>query len=327
MTIRDKILKLLQNNSEISVNEIVNELGVSKQAIHLALNKLVEELKVEKLGRVPKTFYRLAKYKDVKASELDNIDFEEKQTLDRNFILITEIGQLLSGSEAFEQWCRQRKLSIKKTLSEYISTFKKHESYISANGLIDGINKLQNTKEFNNIHLDKVYYLDFYAIERFGKTKLGNLLHYAKQGQNKYLMKLLVDECKEKIHRLIAEEKYNAVAFVPPTIRREVQLMKFIRTHLKINLPEINIQKNSGLIPVPQKSLHKMEERIRNADSTFVILEKVKYDKILLIDDAIGSGATLNQIAAKIKSKSIAQSVTGLAIVGSFKGFDVITDV
>jgi hypothetical protein len=46
-----------------------------------------------------------------------------------------------------------------------------------------------------------------------------------------------------------------------------------------------------------------------------------------LIDDAAGSGSTLNQIAGKLKQKGIADKVTGLAIVGSFKGFDVVTDV
>ena len=41
----------------------------------------------------------------------------------------------------------------------------------------------------------------------------------------------------------------------------------------------------------------------------------------------MGSGATLNQIAGKIKSKNIAKRITGLSIVGSFNGFDVITDI
>ncbi|PCI98978.1 MAG: hypothetical protein COB15_04765 [Flavobacteriales bacterium] len=38
-------------------------------------------------------------------------------------------------------------------------------------------------------------------------------------------------------------------------------------------------------------------------------------------------GSTLNQIAEKIKTKKIAKKVIGLAVVGSFKGFDVITDI
>ena len=47
----------------------------------------------------------------------------------------------------------------------------------------------------------------------------------------------------------------------------------------------------------------------------------------MLIDDAIGSGDTINQIARKLKTQGVCKEIIGLAIVGSFKGFDVITDV
>ena len=85
--------------------------------------------------------------------------------------------------------------------------------------------------------------------------------------------------------------------------------------------------RSSGIIPVPQKSLSKLEERIRNAENTFSISDHREFNHLVLIDDAVGSGSTLNQIAEKIKDKKIAKKVTGLAVVGSFKGFDVITDV
>ena len=78
-------------------------------------------------------------------------------------------------------------------------------------------------------------YLDFYAIERFGKTRLGTILHYAKQGQNKMLMNILIDEIKQKINTLISVYKIDAIAYVPPTIRREIQLMKVLANGLKIN--------------------------------------------------------------------------------------------
>jgi predicted amidophosphoribosyltransferase len=141
------------------------------------------------------------------------------------------------------------------------------------------------------------------------------------------LMNILIDEIKEKINTLISVYKIDAIAYVPPTIRRETQLMKVLANGLKINLPSIEIQKIGGIIPVPQKSLNKIEERISNAENTFVVKGNVSYKNVLLIDDAVGSGSTLNQIAGKIKNKQLAKKVIGVAIVGSFKGFDVITDV
>jgi phosphoribosylpyrophosphate synthetase len=233
----------------------------------------------------------------------------------------------MEGIHGFSHWCKQRNLPLEKTLTEFLKTREKYDSYFNVAGIIDGKEKLGNTKGYDKIFLDEIFYLDFYAIERFGKTRLGTLLHYAKQGQNKFLMKILLAEIKPKIDSLLRKNKFDAVGFVPPTIRREVQIMKYLETHLKINLPGIRIQKISGIIPVPQKSLNKIEERISNAENTFAITETVKYNHLLLIDDAVGSGSTMNQIAGKIKQKGIAKKITGLAVVGSFKGFDVVTDV
>ncbi len=141
------------------------------------------------------------------------------------------------------------------------------------------------------------------------------------------LMRILNDEIREKIEEFIHIHHINDVGFVPPAIRREVQSMKVLQTGLKINLPVINILKIGGIIPVPQKSLSKLVERISNADNTFMLRDNQSFKRLLLMDDAVGSGSTLNQIAAKIKKSGVAEHITGLAIAGSFKEFDVITDV
>jgi phosphoribosylpyrophosphate synthetase len=327
MKIKDKILSALQDKGDLSVKELVDLLHVSKQGIHIALNQLLEEDALVKFGRTPKTIYRINKVESAVATDFSVINDEVKKYLDKNFLLITEIGKMLEGIEGFNHWCIQRKLPLEKTLNEFLITRKKYDAFYNTKAIIDGKEKLKNTKGYDSIYLDEIYYLDFYAIERFGKTRLGTLLHYAKQGQNKFLMKILLAEIKPKITAMVKSGKFDAVGFVPPTIRREVQIMKYLETHLKINLPKINIQKISGIIPVPQKSLNKIEERINNAENTFAVTETVKYNHLLLIDDAVGSGATMNQVAGKIKQKGIAKKITGLAVVGSFKGFDVVTDL
>ncbi len=53
---------------------------------------------------------------------------------------------------------------------------------IIKDGFINGMDKLKNTKGYEKIWLDEIYYLDFYAIERFGKTWLGTLLALRKAG-------------------------------------------------------------------------------------------------------------------------------------------------
>lgn len=327
MKIKEKIISLFETKKELSVSEITNTLFVSKQMVHLVLNKLLEVGFVEKFGRTPKTIYKL---KEVSIKEIESnilVSNEKQNFLIQNFLMISEIGQILTGLEGFENWCSKRKLPLEKTIDEFMVTKEKYNQYFDNNGLISGLNKLKNTKGYDVIFMDEVLYLDFYAIERFGKTKLGTILHYAKQGQNKMLMRLLIEEIKQKIQIIIEQYNIDAIAYVPPTIKRETQLMKVLANGLKINLPAIDIVKIGGIIPVPQKSLNKLEERINNAENTFVVRGNVSYNNVLLIDDAIGSGSTLNQIAGKIKNKKLANKIIGLAVVGSYKGFDVITDV
>ena len=57
-----------------------------------------------------------------------------------------------------------------------------------------------------------------------------------------------------------------------------------------------------------------------------VVPQKIQAKNILLIDEAVGSGATLNEISEKLKFKG-AKKVVGFAIVGSYKGFEVIKEV
>jgi hypothetical protein len=326
MSSRVTILDLFEREGDLSVKEITEKSFVSKQMVHRVLNDLMQEQAIIKLGRSPKTVYRLIGNKKKEAPLVlegkGQADFLKEQ-----FLLVTETGELKEGSEGFELWCKQRKLPFQKTADEFISTCSRYLKYKNETGFIDGMEKLRSTKGYSQIHLDGLFYLDFYAIERFGKTKLGTILHYAKQGQSRFLMRRLIDEIGNRLSKLCEILNVDAVLFVPPTIRREVQLMKFIQTHSNLPLPVVQIKKISGIIPVPQKSLAKIEERILNAQNTFSIAETRMFNHVLLIDDAVGSGATVNEIAGKIKQKSIAKKVSALAITGSFKGFDVITDV
>lgn len=66
MSIYKKILDLFETQSEMTVKEIVHQLDASKQMVHISLNRLLEEDKIEKFGKVPKTFYRNKKVEEKK---------------------------------------------------------------------------------------------------------------------------------------------------------------------------------------------------------------------------------------------------------------------
>ena len=324
MKFKDKILALLRKKGMTTVDSLAEELKVSRQYIHRLINSLMLEGLVIKIGTAPIVYYKIAETTHL---ERTNISFEKEAFLKEHFLILTSLGEKLNGLEAMQYWCQNQNLLIEKTIDEYMDTRKKYLSYYNSNHLIDGTEKLRNTKGIGEIGVEQLFYLDFYAIERFGKTKLGTLMHYAKQGQNKNLMKEIVSEIRNRISFIIDNLGIEAILYVPPTISRKVQIMDYLKKNLKLDIPKIEVKKISNQIIVPQKALSKLFERVTNAKNTFIIPHQKVYKKVLILDDAVGSGATMNEIGKKIKEKNLADSIIGLAITGSFKGFEVISEL
>jgi len=321
---KDQILKLIRTRGEMTAAQMAVDLEVSRQYIHRQLLELQNEGQVEKLGRAPKTFYRLKANSPVIAAPA--LAAEKASFLRRYFLIITETGERLEGPEAMARWCAKQKLPFEKTVDEFIRTKEKYLAYRDNHGLINGLDKLKKTS-FPKLGLDQVYYSDFYAIERFGKTRLGALLHIAKQTQNRDLIREISRTILRDVETIIIEEKIDAVGYLPPTIKRDIQFMTIMENTLNLSLPHVQLIKVKGDIVVPQKSLSRLEDRIENARASIIVYEERKFNRILLIDDAVGSGATMNETAVKMKTKGIADYVAGYAVTGSFKGFDVITEV
>lgn len=309
----------------MTVHDLADALGVSRQYVHRVLAELEDDNLILKNGTPPRVVYVMA---GTQQSENNTtISFEQETFLKQHFLLIDALGNFLEGLSAMKYWCQKQQLPLKKTIDEYVITRTKYLDFYNADHLIDGLEKLQNTKGIGNIGVDALFYLDFYAIERFGKTRLGTLMHYAKQGQNKSLMKIIVSEIEQRVFNFIEQNNVDAVLFVPPTISRKVQIMDFIEKLLHLDLPKIKVQKIKGNIVVPQKALSKIFERVENAKNTFYAPKQKAYNHILIIDDAIGSGATINEIALKLKANDVSNRITGLALTGSYKGFEVISEL
>lgn len=318
-----KILEYIRQKERATTFELARSLGLSRQAIHGHLNDLLDKQQIVKIGKSPKVYYQVFEQKLNKLDE-GAIPLEQKSLIGERFLNITPSGEFMEGVEGFLTWCHDRGLSVDKTVTQYIEVITKHDSY-KKNGYIDGMYKLKKT--FSEVFLEKIYYLDFYAIEIFGKTKLGQILLYAKQSQDLKMINRLINEIRPKILKLIELERVEAVGFVPPTVKREIQLMKELQRGLGINLPIIKLEKIKTQVTVPQKTLTKLSDRILNAEHTLISRDTRSFDKVLLIDDALGSGATLNEMARKLKKNKNAKEVVGLAITGSFSGFEIISEV
>lgn len=322
MNTQDKIVSFIKEKGQVKGVEIASYLGITRQALFKHLPKLLISGAIKKIGKPPKVFYLINEKKEQNIYILNE---KVKNKINQQFLVITPTGEKKEGVDGFVYWCEKNKLPVEKTANEYIKTLSKYESY-NKDDLIDGMGKMKNS--FRDVYLDRIFYLDFYSIERFGKTKLGQLLLYAKQSQNIVLMNEIITIIKPKVNKIVKDFNIDGIGFIPPTVKREKQLMKVLEKELVGNLRKIVITKVTTPVAVPQKTLNKLEDRIENAKNTLVVSENASFNNILLVDDAVGSGATLNETAKKIRDRKICRGkIIGLAITGSFKGFDVINEV
>ncbi len=319
---RAKILEYTRLHNQVRAHDLTRVLGITRASVHRQLNKLINEGKLEKIGKPPKVYYFLSSKKISKQLSGDKATVD---LINDRYLYISPIGEERQGWEGFIAWCEKTKQDPVKTAIEYISTIKRYDKF-KKNGIINGMPKMKNT--FKDVYLDKLYYLDFYSIERFGKTKLGQMLLYAKQSQNVGLINQLINQIRPEIIRVIKENKIEGILFVPPTVKREIQFVKELEKQLDLPTRALSVTKIKTEIIIPQKTLSKLEDRVENAKRTIIIDDKKEYTNVLLIDDAVGSGATMNETAKKIKDKNLVSGeIIGLAITGSFKGFDIISEI
>lgn len=324
---KEKILNYLQVKKKARAKELQDFLDISRQGLFLQIAQLMQTGKIIKEGKPPRVYYFLSE-KIATLPPLISYGQIDQALLDfvnQRYLYVSPLGEKVTGIAGFTKWCEKTKQNLYKTLHEYVQTQKKYDLW-RKQGFISGLRKLKET--FPKIYLDKLFYLDFYSIERFGKTKLGQLLLYAKQSQSREVIAELISDISPKINQLILQNNIQSVAFIPPTVKREVQLMKELERQLSLPLRKVKLAKLRSELMVPQKTLAKLVDRVENASRTIVVEDHELHDNILLIDDAVGSGATLNETAKQIKEKGIVHGkIIGLAIVGSFKGFDVISEV
>lgn len=320
---REDIFWFIQEHNPVSIADIKNKFQISSQIIHRHVKKLFEDDRVYKVWNPPRVFYFVTQKEE---KQILTFSPDQSKLLDDHFVNFAANGVVTYGGDWFVSWCNKRDLDPKKEISIYEKTLAKYSYYKDRDWFIEGTQKMIQT--FDTVALSKVYYLDFYSIEKYGKTLLWNLMLYAKQTNNKQLAEETLCIITDKIHTLISRDNIDAFAFIPPSIDRKVQLMDELNTGLALPLKELNLIKIFKDKPVPQKSLSKKSDRIQNASQTIFIRDNTfSSDTLLLIDDAVWSWATLNETAKKIIAKWFAKRVIGLAIVWSYKWFEVINEV
>lgn len=306
-------------------DDLAKHFGLSTQAIHRHLRALVESGVIVKKGSAPHTIYELSPQRIQPSQSLSK---ELQDIIEQNFSYLSPRGSLLFGEEAFQDW-----LASKKLVKDYIPLAK---AYSDLNENIYGpilSRPFATTDRLRQIlpdlSIQSAWVSDFYALPQFGKTKLGNLVHVCKTSPAPKFMNLICSLIGPDIKTLLHQLKIDTICWVPHSIKRPSPFLPTVRKHLALDLPEIQVRKIfAGSIPVPQKSIARLEDRIENARSTlYVDPLNLKIKRVLVIDDAIGSGATINELSKILTRTFHPQEIHAYAIVGSYKGFEVISQV
>lgn len=316
-----RVLAAIRKYGPIRPSELIGVIGISSKTLFKHLSTLLDEQLIKKNGSTNRIFYSINDTQTDRSIVSDQGGY----IIERNYIYVSASGEVIRGLAGFDVWCRKNAFSFEKEKKSYVSQFIRNQK-LRKNGLFSAKRSILSGQ--GTVYLDDVFFNDFYTLGHFGKTKMGQLVYLGKTAQDKALIREIADIVRPNIIGLIEKYKIGKICYIPPTIQRKTQFMDIFSKRLGLDLPEIDISK----VPdskVAQKTLKKLEDRIENASATIAVNPGQSIDSnVLIIDDATGSGATLDQTAKKIKNiagKKI--KVFGFSVVGSYKGFDVISEV
>ena len=136
---RKKIYEFIKKKKIVSPKDILNQGFVGEQMMYRHLKKLLEDGKIEKIGKSPKTFYRVAQEENIKVTELNKIKIDfldsninisnEKilKVIENEFYFVNSAGKELFGFNGFKIWCRKRGFDVQKKAKEFFEIFKKYQ--------------------------------------------------------------------------------------------------------------------------------------------------------------------------------------------------------
>lgn len=314
---RQRIVELLRNQ-RLSPSDIQQKIGISAPVVYAHLRFLVERGFIKKFGSAPRVLYTVR--------EKTSID-----VVDEHFVFQDSLGGLHFGMNGFHLWSDRglKKLSFEEKVDRYAERISAMESN-NHDGFFDMIKKLQNIVALGeDIYLKEMVCLSLRSVQDFGRTKMGVYMDVVKSVANMKFMDVVLDFATPLIIAYAKKKQVNAIGFIPPTRKRSKQIMTLLEKRIRkspLRVAVIDIKKIRADTPREQKTIRDLQGRIYNADHTFLISQYShvhNYKKILLVDDFIGSGTTLNQVAKMLRQRGFAGETFGLGVVGEERGYSV----
>jgi DNA-binding MarR family transcriptional regulator len=340
-----KILDFLALHGAQSSTQIGKYLGMTSVSAFLNLRAMLEKGMIEKEGKGKNTRYRLtdnltdeqkavlvAVIDILRESGFDDPDITTqsglRHMLTAYFVFVSPEGRMLVGIEGFIAWCRDAKRGYTepsiyvRELVYWVTKYYEYEVLRRKHGFFDGTLSLEKVLlPYTSLFIDTLLFYDIVEVSGFGKTRTAWELYLGKQNSDRALLERGISESVLDVQQYLKKKKIDALVFTPPTIPRKVQFRDILRNMIKIELPEIQVEKNiqPQKILLAQKTL-KGADRIINARESVVILQNniLLYNHICILDDNFTTGATMNAIAEKLRGYGFMGTITAITITGKF---------
>ncbi|MEI6327021.1 MAG: hypothetical protein WCO78_02770 [Candidatus Roizmanbacteria bacterium] len=327
---RELILSILGKQGQARVHDLATEISIGKVALHRQLKSLLADGLIQKHGSAPLVFYVLSR-EPVQIAPLPDLSEAQRRAIEREFLMITPDGKVLPGIEGFTYWAGVYAKSKNPTevAAEYVRRVEDVQKLKTIDGCIDATIKIAQT--FPDSPIERMLFADVYSLPTFGRSKLARLVTHAKNAPDPLLISMIVAIIRPLITQIVTTEKIDAVGYIPPTVPRPVQFVSELTRSLALALPHLDLVKvMPGDIAIPQKSLSTTAERMLNARQSIYPRAPLapQYRNILLIDDVVGSGASFQETAMKLKAQSDHPiRIIAFALVGNLKGYDVVRQI
>ena len=327
------IRSLLQDWEKRKLSQIAEALSISRPTANKYLKELFQNWEISKIWSGAHSTYLIPQV-DKEGGKTDFLSihknpfpYEEAKLLDEKFFKYDSDGRILKWVEGFLLRCKKRDLNPKHKISAFDAINQQINNHRTQCGLLNIINQFKIKHEYSA--LDELFYADAYTRAEFGRGALSEQMFFAKQHQDKQQLKSLISLFYRNLECLLTTFDIDAIGLTPPSISRKVQILDLVDQLLDPSIPRIPLVKYSpSKILIPQKSLKRPEERIQNAKNTiFIRGEHIDYHTVLLIDDFVGSGATLNETAIKLKTAWV-KKIIGFAFFGNLDlKYEVINEM
>ncbi len=312
-----QILQLLSTHHTLRPAEIHRVTNFSRQHIHAILKSLLLSGQIIRRGTSPRTYYSLAKAGQQSSETILQLTDKQHDILQSDFLIIKKEGHQVSGVKAICDYAQELNQDPQQIAIQFLEARDKQlsEIEIDEGEAHDQIKLLETKEAVKQGTIQHFHFADYCEVGDYGDTALAKKLRTAKNSGNALLQLQLFRETERQLQEYIADYGVDAVAFIPGSTMQGKDLMKRWKETLDLPLPHVNLVRAIEENAVPQNIISLQTDREQAADGTLAVADHRRFRHVLLIDDELITGTTMQNAAQNIQEAGIAERVSAFAMI------------